>query len=162
MARNVRATRRICEQFQERTVDKCYWAMVEGQVTPERGTWRDHMRKIPDVAAAEIVEPQHEGAKQAVLHYRVVSYHNGSSLLEIQLETGRTHQIRVQAASRGHAIWGDEQYGSTNSFGPTVDSQRDRWIALHAKTLEWTHPKSKERVSVSAPLPDAWQEILDL
>jgi RluA family pseudouridine synthase len=161
MARNVRATRRICDQFQDRTVEKCYRALVAGHVTPEKGVWRDPMRKIPDVAGAEIVDERHPDAKHAVLRYRVLLKNEGSSLLEIRLETGRTHQIRLQAGSRGHPIWGDAQYGSTIPFGPQTEIERDRWIALHAQSLAWTHPKSKERVTVTAPLPDAWRDVIE-
>lgn len=160
MARNVRATKRICDQFQERTVDKTYWALVEGIVQPEHGTWHDTMRKIPDVAAAELVASDHPHAKDATLHYRVLLTHQGNSLLEIRLETGRTHQIRLQCASRGHPICGDELYGATTTFGPTTDDPRARWIALHAHSLAWNHPKSRERVCITAPLPEAWKGIV--
>jgi 23S rRNA pseudouridine1911/1915/1917 synthase len=158
MARNVRATRRICEQFQRREVDKCYWAIVEGVVSPEQGTWEDYVRKVPDVAAAEVVTPDSAGAKIAILHYEVLRTIEGHSLLEIRLETGRTHQIRLQAASRGHAIWGDSQYGSRELFGPQVEEPRDKWIALHATRISLDHPKSRERVTVNAPLPSVWQQ----
>ena len=159
MARNVRATRKICDQFLDRTVDKRYWALVEGHVEPAHGTWRDTIRKIPDVAAAEIVAPDSPGGKSAVLHYRVLFNHENSSLLEIRLETGRTHQIRVQTASRGHAIWGDEQYGSERLFGPQTAEPRDRWIALHARSIAWQHPKSRSRVSVEARPGVHWQKL---
>jgi 23S rRNA pseudouridine1911/1915/1917 synthase len=152
-------TRRLCDQFKDRTVDKRYWALVEGQVAPEHGTWRDTIRKIPDIACAEVVSATAPDGKSAVLHYRVLFTHQDSSLLEIRLETGRTHQIRVQASSRGHAIWGDEQYGSHRSFGPQTADPRDRWIALHARSIAWQHPKSRLQVSVVAPATIHWQQV---
>jgi RluA family pseudouridine synthase len=160
-ARHVRATRRIAEQFEGRMVEKHYWAVVEGEVTPEHGTWADSMRKIPDVARAEIVEHGHPEGRQAVLHYRVLERGPLGSLLEIQLETGRMHQIRVQAASRGHPVLGDHQYGATTPFGPQAVDARQRWIALHARRLRFRHPMTREIVLQAAPLPDAWNVFAD-
>jgi 23S rRNA pseudouridine1911/1915/1917 synthase len=78
------------------------------------------------------------------------------SWLEIELETGRTHQIRVQGASRGHVVLGDRQYGSTTQFGEQHPELRDRAIALHARQLGFRHPMTGEPVDVTAPLPAAW------
>lgn len=155
-AKHVRAARRIAEQFQGRTVQKKYWAVVEGNVMPERGTWRDYTRKIPDVAQAELVEPGHPDGRVAVLHYRVMAHLNETTWLEIELETGRMHQIRVQAASRGHPALGDSQYGSSTAFGPQTDDPRGRWIALHARSLRFRHPMTRETVHQTAPLPEPW------
>ena len=77
--------------------------------------------------------------------------------LEVQLETGRTHQIRVQAASRGHAVVGDTQYGATQPFGEQFEDERLRAIALHARQLGFNHPMTREPVDVIAPLPAAWR-----
>lgn len=124
-ARHVRASRKLCTQFADRTVGKVYWAFVEGQVTPDEGTWTDHLHKRHGMAQAEVVDADHAGAKHAILHYRVMSQNEKGSWLEIVLETGRTHQIRIQAASRGHAVVGDSQYGSTIPFGIQHDDLRD-------------------------------------
>ncbi len=158
--RNPRATRRLAEQFQGRLVRKTYLAVIEGYVASSEGSWLDYVRKIPDQARAEIVEPQHHKGKQAILHYRSCAREQGTTWLEIELETGRTHQVRVQAASRGHPILGDLQYGSTRDFGPACDDPRDRAIALHAWRLEFRHPISREKVSVTAPVPSFWPEKL--
>jgi 23S rRNA pseudouridine1911/1915/1917 synthase len=80
-------------------------------------------------------------------------------LLRIKLETGRMHQIRLQAASRGHPIWGDRQYGSPFAFGPPEEDCRLRWIALHAQRIEFEHTVSRQLVSVTAPLPDIWASV---
>jgi len=155
-AKHVRAARRIAEQFQGRTVKKKYWAVVEGNVTPEQGAWRDHIRKIPDIAQAEVVDRGHSEGRVAVLRYRVLAHLNEASWLEIELETGRMHQIRVQAASRGHAVVGDWLYGSSATFGPQTEDIRGRWIALHAQTLRFRHPMTREPVEQTAPLPVPW------
>jgi 23S rRNA pseudouridine1911/1915/1917 synthase len=79
--------------------------------------------------------------------------------LEITLETGRTHQIRVQAASRGFAVLGDAQYGCAIAFGPQSDDPRERAIALCARRLGFSHPVTREQVAVAAPLPATWLEL---
>ncbi|MEM9660622.1 MAG: hypothetical protein AAF961_19830, partial [Planctomycetota bacterium] len=79
--------------------------------------------------------------------------------LEIELETGRTHQIRVQAASRGHPVVGDSQYGSSATFGPDRLELRDRPIALHARRLGFRHPMTGDSVAVTAPLPHPWDAL---
>lgn len=159
-ARHVRAARRLAEQFEGRLVKKTYWALVEGQVEPHVGTWRDYVRKIPDRPQAEIVDRTHPDARLAVLHYQLVHAADAYSLLEIELETGRMHQIRLQAASRGHAVVGDEQYGGTISFGPETDDYRQRWIGLHARSLDFRHPMTRERVSRTAVLPQWWEPFV--
>jgi len=154
--RHVRATRRLCEQFQGRTVRKIYWALVEGHCEEDQGVWTDHLRKVPDQARAEVVSPDHPEGRLATLDFRVLQRAEGMSWLEIELKTGRTHQIRVQTASRGYPIRGDDQYGANLSFGPPSEDRRARLIALHARSLSFRHPMLGQRVNVTAPLPEAW------
>jgi len=155
-AKHVRAARRLSEQFEERRVKKVYWACVEGPVEPGEGTWTDFVRKVPDEARAEIVDSNHPEGRIAVLHYRTVQAATWGTWLEIELETGRTHQIRIQAASRGHPVLGDVQYGSGVPFGPQPADVRLRAIALHARRMEFEHPMTRDAVSVEAPTPDFW------
>jgi 23S rRNA-/tRNA-specific pseudouridylate synthase len=159
-ARHVRAARRLCDQFASRLVQKTYWAAVEGRVEPLAGTWVDHIRKIPGEARAEIVAESEPDAKLAVLHYRVLAEFEFGSLLEIELETGRTHQIRVQAAARDFTILGDQLYGSAALFGPPTDNPRERAIGLHARSLEFRHPMTRQPVTITAALPTYWPEIV--
>jgi 23S rRNA pseudouridine1911/1915/1917 synthase len=91
-----------------------------------------------------------------VLHYRTLAAGPEVTWLEIELETGRTHQVRIQAASRGHPLLGDAQYGATVPFGPQYDDQRLRAIALHARMLEFRHPMTKELVRITAPVTGDW------
>lgn len=158
-ARHVRAARKLSSQFENRTVSKTYWAFVEGQVAPDEGTWTDYLHKRHGMAQSEVVQADHSAAKHAVLHYRVLWHGPLGSWLEICLETGRTHQIRIQAASRGHAVLGDEQYGSQTLFGEQFPERRDRAIALHARQLGFQHPMTGELVDVTAPLPAAWDSL---
>ncbi len=138
-----RAARRLAEQFEQRLVNKIYWACVEGHVAPQTGDWQDYIRKAPGNPQAEILAPGLPQARLAVLHYRVLGTGPWGSWLEVRLETGRTHQVRIQAASRGHPLLGDAQYGSTIPFGPQHEDRRLRAIALHARTLEFKHPMTK-------------------
>jgi len=154
-----RATRRLTEQFEHRAVTKLYWACVEGEVDPAEGTWRDFLRKVPGEARAETVDADHPEARVAVLHYRTLAARPWGSWLEIELETGRTHQIRVQAAGRRHAVLGDARYGSSVPFGPQHDDERLRAIALHARSLTFRHPTTRELVSVTAPVSADWSAL---
>lgn len=156
LARSRRAAQRLSEQFSTRLIEKTYWALVEGVVSPSEGGWEDTMRKVPGEARAEIAAPDCPGARPAVLRYRTVGTTEWGSWLEIELETGRTHQIRLQTASRGYPILGDFQYGARVPFGPTCDDERECAIALHARRLVFRHPKTREPISVEAPPPAFW------
>jgi 23S rRNA pseudouridine1911/1915/1917 synthase len=156
---HARAARRLSEQFESRLVEKVYWAVVEGQVTPAEGTWQDYMRKIPEQPRSEILPPTHPEARDAVLHYRVLATGPWGTWLEIQLETGRMHQIRLQASSRGHPVLGDAMYGSRLPFGVQYEDQRLRAIALHARSLRFEHPMTREPLALVAPLGRDWIEL---
>jgi len=150
-----KAAWKLSKQFEQRWVRKVYWVGVEGTVEPEDGAWVDTIRKVPDEPRAEI-SPD---GREAVLRYTVRGRSAWGTWLEVELATGRTHQIRVQAASRGHPVLGDAQYGATASFGPAHDDVRLRTIALHARRLCFRDPTSREDVTVVAPLPGAWQAL---
>jgi 23S rRNA pseudouridine1911/1915/1917 synthase len=162
-ARHVRAAQRLATQFENRTVTKVYWAVVEGDVQPDEGTWTDHLHKRHGMAQSIVVPSDDPRGKLAILHYRVLARLENpigkSTWLEVQLETGRTHQIRVQCASRGHAVIGDSQYGATQTFGEQFEDERLRGIALHARQLGFNHPMTKELVDVTAPLPPDWEGL---
>jgi len=159
---NRRATERLAKQFERRQIKKTYWAYVAGCPDPLAGTWRDYLRKVYGKPQAEVVAGDHPDGRVAVLHYRTLATADWGAWLEIVLETGRTHQVRIQAAFRGHPLLGDSQYGSTTAFGPQHEDERLRAIALHARTLEFFHPMTKELVSVTAPVPEFWNSRLRL
>jgi 23S rRNA pseudouridine1911/1915/1917 synthase len=117
------------------------------------------LKKIPNEPRAEVSTETDPEAKEARLRYRVLGATPLGSWLEIELETGRMHQIRVQAAARGHFVLGDAQYGSKQAFGPVVDDIRSRAIALHGRILELNHPMTRDRISVTAPLPAYWTAL---
>jgi 23S rRNA pseudouridine1911/1915/1917 synthase len=158
-ARHVRAAERISTQFENRTVVKVYWAFVEGQLEADEGTWTDHLHKRHGMAQSIVVPADDPRGKLSIMHWSVPARTDAGTWLEIQLETGRTHQIRVQTASRGHAVVGDTQYGATQPFGEQFEDERLRAIALHARQLGFNHPMTREPVDVIAPLPAAWDPL---
>src|SRR4051812_36325586 len=147
-ARNSKSAARLAEQFQQHQVTKIYWAIVDGNLAPTEGVWTDHLRKVPEEGRAEVVPPDTPGAKRAELSYRALRPVDGGTLLELTPTTGRTHQLRVQAAARGLPIRGDGLYGSVVPFGTTAELQRERVIALHARSLTFLHPIHYEPVTV--------------
>jgi 23S rRNA pseudouridine1911/1915/1917 synthase len=155
-----RAARKLARQFEKRSIDKTYWAAVQGIVDPAEGTWRDLMRKVPDEARAEAISPNLPGGQEAVLHYRTIGQTPFGSLLEVTLETGRMHQIRLQCSIHGHPVLGDTLYSSEIPFGPQTDDPRERAIALHARSIEFHHSEPPQpRIKIEAPLPESWQQL---
>jgi 23S rRNA pseudouridine1911/1915/1917 synthase len=154
--RNTKASQRVAEQFQKHQVAKIYWAIAEGTIAEDAGEWRDQVRKIADQARAEIVSADAAGAKEAITQFRVLRRDADSTLLELAPQTGRMHQLRIQAAARGHPVLGDALYGGTRAFGPPAELSRDRVIALHASRLTFEHPFRKTPIALEAPLPEYW------
>jgi len=155
-ARNSKAAARLAEQFQLRQVVKIYWAIVDGVLESVEGVWQDHLRKRPEEARVEVVPADSPAARLAESTFRGLSLVTGGTLLELRPTTGRTHQLRVQASSRGCPIRGDDLYGSVTPFGRPADLPRDRVIALHARSLTFLHPIRYKPVTVTAPLPAYW------
>jgi 23S rRNA pseudouridine1911/1915/1917 synthase len=159
-ARNTKAAQRVHAQFQEHKVRKTYWAAVEGEVNPKAGVWDDWVRKIADEARTVRATEGEPGARLAMLEYRVLQrLPGGGTLIEFAPLTGRMHQLRVQAAWRGHPVFGDVTYGGSRSFGPHAELPRDRVIALHARSLVLTHPMAKQELTLVAPLPAFWGDL---
>lgn len=156
-AKHVRAARKLSTQFEERTITKKYWALVSGIVPEDKGVWYDYMRKIPGRAEAEILQPIHPDAREAILQYKVLARLENVTWLEIQLETGRTHQIRLQCSSRGFPLLGDELYGSQIPFGEQYEDGRERAIALHAREITFVDFVTKSETTVRAPLYAPWK-----
>ena len=161
-AKHRKAARKISDQFERRRVEKTYWALVQGDVQPAEGTWTDYLKKVEGDPRSVVTEEGDPQGQNAILHYKVVNHVSEpqpSTLLEITLETGRTHQIRIQCASRGHALLGDEMYRSPHHFGPPTDDERQRMVALHARSLSFWNPVSRAVMTFVAPLPEYWPKI---
>ena len=143
LARTSKAASRLSEQFRSGSVRKVYDAVVSGKVSPPRKELVDWLVKDRRINRVKAVSEGTAGARRSVLTYEVLSYANGRTLLQVEPVTGRSHQIRVQLATRSYPIIGDVKYGSTNRLGGQ--------ILLHARTLEFDHPTQKHRVTVSSP-----------
>ncbi len=155
-----KATRRLGEQFQNREVKKYYWAIVAGEVPDDVGTWTDFMRKVPAEPRSEIVASDHPDAQVAILNFRVLGRNDVHTLLRIELETGRTHQIRLQCSNRGHPILGDEHYDSQEPFGAQTVDLRARAIALHSRKISFYEHRHRRIVDFLAPVPISWNAPL--
>jgi len=152
LARTSKAAERLSAQFRSGEVQKTYWAWVEGQFNEPEGEWQDYLLKD---AARNLVETvqAHEGGKEARLRFRVLTYGKRTSLVELKPLTGRSHQLRVQLASRGWPIVGDRKYGAMSSLAASDGGPR---IALHAHTLAFKHPTTQALIEATAPLPADW------
>jgi 23S rRNA pseudouridine1911/1915/1917 synthase len=174
-SRNSKCAARLSQQFAERQVRKMYRAVLERPPDPPAGTLTDWLLRLPETegeepgsAAAKVVAVVEgaPGAKSAVLHYRTLALSRGRALVEIELETGRMHQIRVQFASRGCPVVGDVPYGAHTVWegggirpASPADQQRFRPIALHAWRLTLRHPIRYDELTITAPVPKAWREF---
>jgi 23S rRNA pseudouridine1911/1915/1917 synthase len=155
LARTSKSAARLCRQFRERSVDKIYWAAVENRVRPPHGRLVNSLCHDKRHRKMRIASPTDSNALEAALAYKTLPRHNGktsqglNTLLEIALETGRKHQIRLQFAHFGHPILGDRKYGSRRAF--------PSGIALHCHCVVFDHPVRGDRMTITAPLPRAWQ-----
>jgi 23S rRNA pseudouridine1911/1915/1917 synthase len=150
-ARTSKAAARLNQQFQSRRVQKQYWAVVAGAVPKQWVECLDWLYKDDRQRRMVVLNSARTDAQQARLRYRALQSWGKNSLVEIELETGRKHQIRAQLASRGHPIVGDQKYGSRQRFVAG--------IALHARRLVVTHPTRQETLELVAPLPATWQQL---
>lgn len=152
-ARTSKAAARLGEQFRRRTVAKRYLAVVEGQL---RGEGRLENWLVKKDERVRVVSPSTPGAKQARLVWSGLATDKARnlSLLEVGLETGRAHQIRVQLAKAGHPIRGDLRYGAATELD-------GRNLALHCISLGVEHPTTKQRLSWSTPPPPTWQGLFE-
>jgi 23S rRNA pseudouridine1911/1915/1917 synthase len=148
-ARTSKAAARLAQQFREGTVEKIYWAIVEGEVAKTAGTLEDWLCKDKIRGRVEVVEPGDKGARQGLLHYDRRAVHGSLTWLEVRPQTGRTHQLRVQLAHHGHPIYGDAKYGAIRTFG--------RGIGLHARALTFLHPIRYEPITLTADVPRIWR-----
>jgi 23S rRNA pseudouridine1911/1915/1917 synthase len=155
IAKSERAYSVLKNAFRERTVDKTYHALVQGHPDPLRGTVDAPIGRHPryDYKFAVLAD-----GKPSVTHYETLEAHRFASLLQIHLETGRTHQIRVHMAALKHPCVGDLTYGADPVLARRVGLER-QW--LHAVELGFEHPETGEHVTFSSTYPDDLQQALD-
>lgn len=155
LARTSKAAARLSAQFRDGAVAKTYWAIVEGVPTPDEGVWSDRLEKDPRTNQSRALGDSEEGGKEARVAYRVLARWPGRAKLELRPLTGRSHQLRVQLASRGLPIVGDAKYGAKSRVEALDGGSR---IALHARSLTFTHPTRGAAIEVEAPVPADWPE----
>ncbi len=153
-ARTSKALVRLNEMLRERTVKKTYWALVANRPQQEDATLKHWLLKQGSNNTSVVVSPKHKLGKEATLHYTLIKSLKERHLLEVNLETGRHHQIRVQLNSIGSPIVGDLKYGYRTA-------NADKSICLHARRIEFIHPVQKTKMTFTAPLPklDVWREF---
>jgi len=145
-ARTSKALTRLNEALRKKEITKTYWAIVKNPVALEKQTLIDFLIKNTKNNKSTAYSSKKKGSKEAILHYQVLKKLTNYSLLEINLETGRHHQIRVQLSKIKLPIKGDLKYGFNRS-------NKDGGIHLHAKKIEFIHPVTKENIKITAPTP---------
>ena len=140
-AKTSKCASRLSEQVRNRTFKKTYYAIVEGKLE-EKATLVDKLLKD---TKNNIVRVDKSG-KESILEYELIDYKDNLSLVKINLKTGRSHQIRVQFSSRGHALYGDQKYNSNSKVGEQ--------IALFANSITFNHPITKEELTFELDLPN--------
>ncbi len=171
IAKNEYAMTHLANQFFHHTIERRYQALVWGDPAADSGTVIANIGRNPNDRRIFMVFPEGEDGKHAVTHWRVLERFHYVTLIECQLETGRTHQIRVHMKSIGHTLFGDPRYGGNQILKGTVYSKYKNFVeeclsllprqALHAKVLGFTHPRTGEHVRFESPLPDDMQNVLD-
>ena len=146
-ARTTKAQVRLNRMFQEKKIKKTYWAIVKELPKEKSGTLTHYILRNTKTNRSHAYSEERPGAKKAVLHYRFITSSDRYHLLEIDLETGRHHQIRCQLAAAGCPIRGDLKYGYARS-------NPNGGISLHARQIQFIHPVKDENINLTAPLPD--------
>jgi len=145
-ARTSKALARMNEIFRTREVRKIYWAVVSEKPPQAEGRLENYLRKNEKQNKSFVYNEPSEGTRRAELTYKLAGVSERYYLLEIELHTGRHHQIRAQLAAAGMPVKGDLKYGAKRS-------NPDGSISLHARSLQFIHPVKKEEILIIAPLP---------
>ncbi len=161
--------KRLSKQFAKKDVDRTYWAIVWGK-PPRKGTIRNYIGRSPQDRKIMTVLPEGKG-KFAVTHYRVLEYFDFLALVELKLETGRTHQIRVHMQHEGYYIFGDRTYGGNSvRYGQNTGGRKKMFEnlfremprqALHAKSLGFFHPGKNKYMEFDSRLPRDFSHVLE-
>ncbi len=153
-AKTSKALSRLCNMFRDGDVHKTYWAITKNQPKQPQGTITSWLVRNEKQNKSYSYDHEVPNSKKAILKYRLIGHTDNYSLLEVNLLTGRHHQIRCQLASIGCAIKGDLKYGAPRS-------NPDGSISLLARRVQFTHPVSKEPIDIFSPIPEdnLWHDI---
>ncbi|HQA86025.1 MAG TPA: RluA family pseudouridine synthase, partial [Bacteroidales bacterium] len=171
IAKSEYAQIKLANDFYHHTIHRKYYALVWGDFKEDEGTVTAHIGRNPKDRLVMTVFPDGESGKHAVTHYKVVERFGYVTLIECQLETGRTHQIRVHLKSIRHPLFNDATYGGDRILKGTTFSKYRQFIqncfkllprqALHAKSLGFTHPITGKQLFFDSPLPEDMQAVID-
>ena len=146
-ARTSKALERLNKMLREKTIKKTYWAIVKNQPKNKVDTLINFLKKDTKKNKSFVYKKEIDGSKKAILHYNTIKKLDNYSLIEVDLETGRHHQIRTQLSHIGCPIKGDLKYGSDRS-------NKDGSIPLHARKINFIHPVTKEEINITSPPPN--------
>ncbi len=171
VAKTEYAMANLASQFFNRTTERLYLALVWGSLAEDEGTITGHVGRSLKNRLQMDVFPDGEFGKHAVTHYRVVERFSYVTLVECKLETGRTHQIRAHFKYLGHPLFNDERYGGDRILKGTTYTKYKQFVdncfkilprqALHAKTLGFEHPETKEKLSFNSEIPEDMEKCLE-
>ncbi|HHB78833.1 MAG TPA: RluA family pseudouridine synthase [Saprospiraceae bacterium] len=171
IAKTEQAMTHLSKQFVDHSIERKYYALVWGDVEDDAGTIESFIGRNPKNRTERIVVEEEYQGKWAVTHYKVIKRFYYVTLVECQLETGRTHQIRVHMKSLGHPLFSDSKYGGDRIRKGTVFTRYKQFVencfklmsrqALHAKTLGFEHPVTGEHMHFDSDLPDDFAQVLD-
>lgn len=145
-AKTSKALGRLNKMLRDKQIDKTYWAVVKNKPSKSSETLINHLRKNPKNNKATVFNKETNDTKKAVLHYKTIKSLDNYHLLEIDLETGRHHQIRAQLSNINCPIKGDLKYGFDRS-------NKDAGIHLHARKINFIHPVNNKQIEIIAPTP---------
>lgn len=171
VAKNEDAQMKMGKQFFHHTIERKYQALVWGDVKEDKGTVVGNIGRSLKNRKVYSVFPNGEYGKEAITHYRVIERFGYVTLIECQLETGRTHQIRVHMKYIGHTLFNDENYGGNEILKGTTFTKYKQFVsncfkicprqALHARSLGFEHPISGERMFFEQPLPEDFSGLIE-
>ena len=170
VAKSDLAMRSLADQFYNKTINRTYQALVWGNVQQDSGTIDGNISRDLKNRLRRFVYPENEIGKTAITHYKVIERFGYVTLVECNLETGRTHQIRVHMKHIGHTLFNDERYGGNIILKGTRFSKYKQFVdncfkilprqALHAKTIGFKHPENEKKMTFTSDLPQDISEVL--
>ena len=165
------ALTKLSEQFFHKTIDRKYLAIVWGTPSPEQGTIDKYLSRDKKNRMIMSVPVNEDIGKRAITHYKVIEKLGYVSLVECELETGRTHQIRAHMKHIGNPIFNDQRYGGDKILKGTIFNKYKQFVencfkllprqALHAKTLSFNHPRTNERLAFETELPNDFKSCFE-
>ena len=161
----------LAQQFFDKTTKRNYYALVWGDLSKVKGTVAGSIGRNPKNRLQMTVYPENDKGKNAVTHYRILERFGYVTLIECELETGRTHQIRAHMKYLGHPLFNDARYGGDKILKGTVFNKYRQFVencfdilprqGLHAKTLGFVHPETKKEMIFEEPLPNDMESVIE-